>query len=110
VMLDLDINESAVISPVLRALRKIAGPVGAEVRRVIVGRVELHVRSRLAPGALLGALSRELAAVATVTATGQAVGDRLPAQVRLLAVSVPPLAPAAPDPLGAQAPALGNPR
>ena len=37
VVLDLDINEPAVISPVLRALRKIAGPAAAEVRRVVVG-------------------------------------------------------------------------
>ena len=109
VMLDLDVNEPAAISPVLRALRKIAGPAAAEVRRVIVGRVEVQVRSRLAPGALLGALSRELASVATVTSTGQAVGDRLPAQVRLVAVSAPTLAPAAPYPAGAQPPVPGTP-
>jgi hypothetical protein len=89
VMLDLDINEPAVISPVLRALRKIAGPAAAEVRRVVVGRVEIHVRSRLAPSALIAAMTRELAAVATVTRTGQGAGDRLEAQVRLVAVTGP---------------------
>jgi hypothetical protein len=89
VVLDLDINEPAVISPVLRALRKIAGPSAAEVRRVIVGRVEIRVRSRLAPASLLNALTRELAALATVTRTGQAAADRLEAQVRLVAVAAP---------------------
>ncbi len=90
VVLDLDIAEPAVISPVLRALRKIAGPAAAEVRRVIVGRVEIHVRSRLSPAALMNALTRELASLATVTRTGQPVGDRLEAQVRLAAVAAPP--------------------
>ncbi len=96
VMLDLDINEPAVISPVLRSLRKVAGPAAAEVRRVVVGRVEIHVRSRLAPAALIGALTRELAAVATVTRTGQEVGDRLAAQVRLVAVTTGPPNPGGP--------------
>jgi hypothetical protein len=96
VVLDLDVMEPAVISPVLRALRKIAGPSAAEVRRVIVGRVEIRVRSRLAPAALLSALTRELATLATVTRTGQATADRLEAQVRLLAVATPPVDPALP--------------
>jgi hypothetical protein len=47
VTLDLDINEPAVISPVLRALRKIGGATSTEVRRVAVGRVEVRVSSRL---------------------------------------------------------------
>jgi hypothetical protein len=100
VLLDLDINEPAVISPVLRALSKIAGPAAAEVRRVVIGRVEVHVRSRLSPPALIAALTRELAAVATVTRTGQEVGDRLAAQVRLVAVTTAP--PIGPAPAGMQ--------
>jgi hypothetical protein len=110
VLLDLDINEPAVISPVLRALRKIAGPTATEVRRVIVGRVEVHVRSRLAPPALLAALGRELASIATVSSTGQGVGDRLPAQVRLLAVTAPTPVPPVPDPGAPSSPAMGTQR
>jgi hypothetical protein len=95
-VLDLDINEPAVISPVLRALRKVAGPAAAEVRRVVVGRVEIHVRSRLQPPALVSALTRELASLASVTRTGQGTGDRVEAQIRLMAVAAPatPTAPA----------------
>jgi hypothetical protein len=109
VMLDLDIAEPAVISPVLRALRKIAGPAAAEVRRVIVGRVEIQVRSRLAPAALMAALSREMSSLATVTPTGQPMGDRLSAQVRLVALAAPPASAAGPgDPTVAVPPAAPN--
>jgi hypothetical protein len=93
ITLDLDINEPAVISPVLRALRKLAGPSSTEVRRVVVGRVEARVSSRLPPAALLAALGRELQALATVTRTGPERPDRLQAQVRLLP-QTPPAAPA----------------
>jgi hypothetical protein len=56
---------------------------------VVVGRMEIHVRSRLAPPALVTALTRELASLAIVTVKGQAAGDRLAAQVRLLAAAPP---------------------
>ena len=70
VTLDLDINEPAVISPVLRALRKIGGATSTEVRRVVVGRVEVRVSSRLTAAALMAGLTRELASLATVTRSG----------------------------------------
>ena len=89
VTLDLDINEPAVISPVLRALRKIGGPTSTEVRRVVVGKVELRVTSRLGAPPLLAALTRELATVATVSRTGQEQPDRLAAQIRLLPATAP---------------------
>jgi hypothetical protein len=96
ITLDLDINEPAVISPVLRALRKLAGPSSTEVRRVVVGRVEARVSSRLPAPALLAALGRELQALATVTRTGPERPDRLQAQIRLLPQTAP--APAQPVP------------
>jgi hypothetical protein len=97
VTLDLDINEPAVISPVLRALRKIGGATSTEVRRVVVGKVEVRVSSRLGAPALLAGLTRELAALATVTRSGSDQGPRVAAQIRLLPATLPPAA-AAPAP------------
>jgi hypothetical protein len=97
VTLDLDINEPAVISPVLRALRKIGGPTSTEVRRVIVGRVEVRVSSRLTAAALVAGLGRELSTLATVTRAGSDQGPRVAAQIRLLPATLPPAA-AAPAP------------
>jgi hypothetical protein len=74
---------------VLRALRKLAGPSSTEVRRVVVGRVEARVSSRLPAPALLAALARELQALATVTRTGPERQDRLQAQIRLLPQTAP---------------------
>ncbi len=97
VTLDLDINEPAVISPVLRALRKIGGATSTEVRRVVVGKVEVRVSSRLSAPALIAGLTRELAALATVTRSGSDQGPRVAAQIRLLPATLPPAA-AAPAP------------
>ncbi len=102
VFLDFDLTEPAVLTPLLRALRKLAGPAAAEVRRIAVGRVELGVNTRLAAPALLAGITRELASVATVTRTGADRGDRITAQIRL----VPQTTPAAPGAgLGAPLPA-----
>jgi hypothetical protein len=98
VTLDLDINEPAVISPVLRALRKIGGATSTEVRRVVVGRVEVRVSSRLTAAALMAGLTRELATLATVTRSGSDQGPRVAAQIRLLPATLPPAA-AAPAPM-----------
>ena len=95
VTLDLDVTEPAVLSPVLRGLRKVAGPTAAELRRVVVGRVEIRVASRLTASALMNALSRELATQATLTRSGPDRGDRATAQVRMLPPTLAP-APAAP--------------
>jgi hypothetical protein len=97
VTLDLDINEPAVISPVLRALRKIGGATSTEVRKVSVGRVEVRVSSRLTAPALMAGLTRELATLATVTRNGSDQGPRVAAQIRLLPATLPPAA-AAPAP------------
>jgi hypothetical protein len=94
VILDLDLNEPAVLSPLLRAVRKLAGPASAEVRRIAVGRVEVGVNTRLGAGALLAGLTRELASVATVTRTGAERGDRVTAQIRMVPQTVPTPAPA----------------
>jgi hypothetical protein len=103
VTLDLDINEPAVISPVLRALRKIGGATSTEVRRVVVGRVEVRVSSRLTAAALMAGLARELASLATVTRSGSEQGPRVAAQIRLLPATLPPAA-AAPVPPASPAP------
>jgi hypothetical protein len=99
VTLALDVTEPALVSSVLRALRKGSGISSAELRRVAVGRAEIQVITRLQSAALVGALARELASIATLT-PGQDRGDRIEAQVRLL----PP--PPAPEPA---APAPGAP-
>ena len=96
-VLDLDLNEPAALSPVLRAVRKVAGAGSAEVRRIAVGRVELAVNTRLAASALFAGVARELGGVATLVRTGPDRGDRIMAQIRLLAPAEPaPAAPAAP--------------
>ncbi|HEY0705171.1 MAG TPA: hypothetical protein VGG33_00135 [Polyangia bacterium] len=100
VMLDLDLIEPAVMSPLLRALRKVAGPASVEVRRIAVGRAEIAVSTRLTGAALLAGLTRELASVANVVRSGADRGDRVTAQIRLLA---PTSAPAAPPAAGAAA-------
>jgi hypothetical protein len=105
VMLDLDLTEPAVLSPLLRALRKVAGPTAAELRRVVVGRVEIRVSSRLTPAALWNALGRELASQATLTRLGADRGDRLTAQIRMLPATLPPAsAPTPPSAPGASLP------
>jgi hypothetical protein len=87
---DLDLNEPAALAPMLRAVRKVAGPAAAEVRRIAVGRVELAVNTRLAAAALFAGVARELGSVATLVRTGPDRGDRIMAQVRLLAPAEPP--------------------
>jgi hypothetical protein len=109
VILDLDLNEPAVLSPVLRAVRKLAGAASAEVRRIAVGRVEIGVSTRLAASSLLTGVTRELASVASVVRTGAERGDRITAQVRLVPQTIPAPspgpAPAPPSAPGAAAPA-----
>jgi hypothetical protein len=102
VILDLDLNEPAVLSPLLRAVRKLAGPTSTEVRRIAVGRVEVGVSTRLSAASLLAGVTRELASVATVTRTGAERGDRITAQIRLSA-QLPPPPPPAPPAAGAAA-------
>jgi hypothetical protein len=104
-VLDLDLNEPAALSPVLRAVRKVAGAAAAEVRRIAVGRVELAVSTRLASAALFAGIARELGSVATLVRTGPDRGDRIMAQVRLLA----PVEPAPPPAPGALSPPAGAP-
>ena len=108
VILDLDVSEPAVLSPLLRALRKVAGPTAAELRRVVVGRVEIRVASRLNSAALLAALGRELASQATLTRMGGDRGDRVAAQIRMLPPSLSPAA-AAPGAPTTPAPAAPPP-
>jgi hypothetical protein len=83
VILDIDLIEPAVMSPLLRALRKVAGPTSVEVRRIAVGRVEIAVSTRMTGAALLAGLGRELASVATVGRSGADRGDRVGVQIRL---------------------------
>jgi hypothetical protein len=117
---DLDLNEPAALSPLLRAVRKVAGAAAAEVRRIAVGRVELAVHTRLGSAALFAGVARELGSVATLVRTGPDRGDRIMAQVRLLApaevpapgASVPGATPPGPLPAapGAAAPTPGQPQ
>jgi hypothetical protein len=114
---DLDLNEPAALSPVLRAVRKVAGASAAEVRRIAVGQVVLAVSTRLGAAALFAGVARELASVASLVRTGPDRGDRIAAQVRLLAPAEPalpppgspPPGPAAPPAPGAAAPGAGTP-
>jgi hypothetical protein len=100
----------------LRAVRKVAGAAAAEVRRIAVGRVELAVNTRLGAAALFAGVARELGSVATLVRTGPDRGDRIMAQVRLLAPIEPSPPGAGPAPgsaipaaPGAAAPAPGAP-
>ena len=91
VIVDLDVTEPAVLSPVLRATRRIVGSGLVEVRRVMVGRIELRVQTRLSPEGFLSTLvnDQELGGVAAVTPGAAPIGDRIAARVRLLPRELP---------------------
>lgn len=66
----LNLVEPAALGPVLRALRKIGAVSSSEVRRIVVGQVELRVLTRATPPALVVALTRELGGVLDITLSG----------------------------------------
>ncbi len=82
VVLDLEMNEPAVLPIALQALRKVAAVSAVEVRRVTVGRVELRVATRLPAHALIPLLAREAGGALAIRAT-EAGPDRAALQVRM---------------------------
>ena len=103
VTLELDLVEPAALPLVLRALKKVGTVSSAEVRRVVVGSVEIRAVTRLAAAALAAALARELSGAAAVV-VGPAQPDRVSVQVRLNAgaAPLPPAPPAGSAAIGPQ--------
>jgi hypothetical protein len=95
VSLELDLIEPAALPLLLQACKKLGSVSSAEVRRVTVGHVELRAVTRLAAGALIAALARELTGTVDLV-PGQTAPDRASVQVRLTPAPLPP--PAGPPP------------
>jgi len=82
VVLDADVIEPGAVPELLKQLRGIGSVSAVDVRRILPGRVELWVRSRLAAPALVVALSRD-AAGPVVVSGAEAVGDLVRLRARL---------------------------
>jgi hypothetical protein len=99
VIIDADVVEPAVVLAMLKQLRGLAVVSAVDVRRVVAGRAELRVRSRLPGAALVAMLARDSGVLDWLAP--EATGDLVKARVRL---SVPHAAPAGAEP----APPPGN--
>lgn len=105
ITVDADIVEPPAVTALLKTLRGLGSVSSAELRRIAAGRAELRVRTRLPGAALATALSRDSAAVITLTNV-EVAGDTIRVRARLRP-SAPP-ASVAPNP-GVVAPAASAP-
>ena len=81
-VLDLDVVEPSAIGTFLKTVRGLGSVSSAEVRRILLGRAEIRVRTRLAAPALAAALSRDLNGPLVVSDV-QTAGDLVRLRVRL---------------------------
>ena len=88
-VLDTDVVEPSAISALLKVVRGLGSVSSAEIRRIVLGRAELRVRTRLPAAALAAALSRDSTG-AVVFSNVEVAGDLIRLRVRLR----PPAAPA----------------
>lgn len=93
VVIDADVVEPAAILAMLKQLRALGTVSAVDVRRVIAGRAELRVRSRLPGAALVALLARDSVELEWLAV--EATGDLVKARVRLSAAAGPPPAAAA---------------
>jgi hypothetical protein len=91
-VLDTDVVEPSAVAGLLKLVRGLGSVSSAEVRRIVLGRAELRVRTRLAAPALAQALSRD-GGGAVVVSDVQVSGDLLRLRVRLRPpAATPPVA------------------
>ena len=88
--LDTDVVEPAAIAALLRVVRGLGSVSSAEIRRIVLGRAEVRVRTRLAAPALATALARDNAGP-VVFSDAEVAGDLIRLRVRLR--PAPPMAP-----------------
>ena len=81
-VLDLDVVEPSAIGTFLKTVRGLGSVSSAEVRRILLGRAEIRVRTRLAAPALAAALSRDVNGPVVVSDV-QTAGDLIRVRVRL---------------------------
>ena len=81
-VLDLDVVEPSAIGTFLKTVRGLGSVSSAEVRRILLGRAEIRVRTRLAAPALAAALSRDVNGPLVVSDV-QTAGDLVRLRVRL---------------------------
>jgi hypothetical protein len=91
VTVDAEIVEPAAVTALLKTLRGLGNVSSAELRRIAGGRSEIRVRTRLPGAALATALSRDSAAVITLSNV-EVSGDQIRVRVRLRPASVGPAA------------------
>jgi len=89
--LDLDVVEPSAIGTFLKTVRGLGSVSSAEVRRILLGRAEIRVRTRLAAPALAAALSRDVGG-AIVVSDVQTTGDLVRLRVRLRPPAALPVA------------------
>jgi hypothetical protein len=90
-VLDTDVVEPAAIAAFLKLVRGLGSVSSADVRRIVLGRAEIRVRTRLAAPALAQALARDAGGPVVVTDV-QPSGDLLHLRVRLRAATTPSVA------------------
>ena len=102
IVVDADVVEPAAVPALLKQLRASGNVSSVEIRRILPGRIEVWVRSRLTGSGLATLLGRDGGSGAVVISGVEASGDLVRLRARLPEVpSVAPVAPAAP----AEAPA-----
>ncbi len=90
-VLDLDVVEPSAIGTFLKTVRGLGSVSSAEVRRILLGRAEIRVRTRLAAPALAAALSRDVNGPIVVSDV-QTAGDLIRLRVRLRPAAALPMA------------------
>jgi hypothetical protein len=90
-VLDLDAVEPSAIGTFLKTVRGLGSVSSAEVRRILLGRAEIRVRTRLAAPALAAALSRDVTGPIVVSDV-QTAGDLVRLRVRLRPPAALPMA------------------
>jgi hypothetical protein len=88
VTVDADVVEPAAIPELVKSLRGVGAVSAAELTRVTAGRAEIKVRTRAAPAAVAGALSRAAGGM-IILSDVQTSGDTIRARARLRAGAVP---------------------
>ncbi len=89
-VLDVDVVEPSAIAVFLKSVRGLGSVSSAEIRRIVLGRAEIRVRTRLAAPALAAALSRDSAGPVIVSDV-ETAGDLVRLRVRLRPAASPPL-------------------
>jgi hypothetical protein len=105
IVVDADVTEPVVVPTLLKQLRATASVSSVDIRRIVPGRIEVWVRSRLTGSALAGVLGREGATTLALSAF-EVTGDlvRLRARMPEAPVVPPGVAPSVPgDPAAAPA-------